>query len=71
MNLWVVQSDAGCFPDGTIALGCVIKDPTNNIFLDASIEFQAMSILVRLRLLLSVGALNWPRIGDQEFHHLV
>lgn len=31
-NSWIVQSDAGCFPDGTDVLGYVIKDPTKNIF---------------------------------------
>ncbi|XP_058727076.1 uncharacterized protein LOC131598498 [Vicia villosa] len=33
---WVVQTDAGCFKEGIIYFGCVIRDPTSSIFLAAT-----------------------------------
>ncbi|XP_058774462.1 uncharacterized protein LOC131648749 [Vicia villosa] len=33
---WIVQNGAGCFDDGVISFGCIIRDPTSNIFLAAT-----------------------------------
>lgn len=37
----LVHPDAGCFPDGAVSFGCVVKDPTANIFHAASKRLES------------------------------
>lgn len=40
-NSWTIQTDVGCFSEGMMSLGCVIKEPNANIFLVASNRFSS------------------------------
>lgn len=52
---WVVQLDAWCFDDITISLGCIMKDPTANIFLAATKRIESVTDPSSSELMLSVG----------------
>ncbi|XP_058726925.1 uncharacterized protein LOC131598327 [Vicia villosa] len=40
-NAWIIQTDAGCFEGGTVALGCVIKSAKHGILLAATQRFPS------------------------------
>lgn len=65
---WIVQTDGGCFEEGVVSFGCVICDPTSNIFLAptkriSSIMDLANAEILAIRWLLQVA----KDLGLKEF----
>ncbi|XP_058723214.1 uncharacterized protein LOC131595014 [Vicia villosa] len=47
---WTVQSDAGCFADGTVSLGCIIKDPCGMVNVATCKSFPSVTDILSAEL---------------------
>ncbi|XP_058726729.1 uncharacterized protein LOC131598113 [Vicia villosa] len=65
---WVVQTDAGCFEEGIISFGCVIRDPSSNIFLAATKRIHSVTNPATVEAMVIRWALQMAKdLGLSEF----